>query len=399
MLIADDEPIVRDVLADSIRSEPAFELVGEASDATEAIAIADAQRPDVVLLDVDMPAGGGLEAAKGIKKCSPGSKMIALSGNGDRSTVLAMLEVGVVGYLIKGCPIDEIIRAVKRAPEGQGSLSPEVTSDIIDELSSQLAIQSQARKKQSLQEQRIRLALQDEKAFAMVFQPIVALRGRKLIGVEALARFAGPPTQTPDVWFADAAEVGLGDDLELVAVQKAAAAMRQLPSDVYLAVNVSPTTLAATAFHDLVSRVNGGQLVVEITEHARIADYDRLADAVSKLRCLGVRLAVDDAGSGFASLRHILNLDPDLIKLDMTLINGIDLDRSKQALAAGLISFAEKSDTTIVAEGIESDAELGALIKLGVGFGQGWLLGRPAPQPGAKPPREQSALASLSNSG
>lgn len=113
-------------------------------------------------------------------------------------------------------------------------------------------------------------------------------------------------------------------------------------------------------FRKLVSQVEGGRLVVELTEHARIEDYDRLAGAVDKLRALGMRLAVDDAGAGFASLRHILNLNPELIKLDLTLIRDIHLDRSKQALAAGLISFAEKIGATIIAEGIERAVEITA---------------------------------------
>ena len=121
--------------------------------------------------------------------------------------------------------------------------------------------------------------------------------------------------------------------------------------------------------------------MIEVTEHAPIADYKRLNAAVDTLRALGVRFAVDDAGAGFASLRHILRLAPDFIKLDRTLINGIQSDRSRQALAAGLISFAERIDATIIAEGIEKLAELNMLASLGVGHGQGFFLARPGPLP------------------
>jgi EAL domain-containing protein (putative c-di-GMP-specific phosphodiesterase class I) len=121
--------------------------------------------------------------------------------------------------------------------------------------------------------------------------------------------------------------------------------------------------------------------VIEVTEHAPIGDYKRLNAAVNRLRALGVRFAVDDAGAGFASLRHILRLAPDFIKLDRTLIEGIESDRSRQALAAGLISFADKIDATIIAEGIERSAQVEALEELGVGYGQGFFIARPGPLP------------------
>ena len=131
----------------------------------------------------------------------------------------------------------------------------------------------------------------------------------------------------------------------------------------------------------LFSDDEAGRLVVEITEHAPVDDYDQLKKALDPLRERGLRLAVDDAGAGFASLRHILNLAPDIIKLDRTLIDRIDEDCSRQALAAGLISFADKIDAAIVAEGIEREEEVHALDELGVGFGQGYFFARPGPLP------------------
>ena len=381
VMIADDDPAVRGLLAELVRSEPAFELVGAVADATEAIAFAAAEQPDVVLLDVRMPGGGGLAAAKGIARRSRGSKMIALSGQGDRATVLEMLQAGVMSYLVKGGTTDEIVETIKRAADGGSSLSSEVTGEIIDELNGQLSVQARAQGRHAARKKRIQQAIEDEGALEMVFQPIVALHGRKVVGREALARFKGPPQRTPDVWFAEATEVGLAVELELAAVREAFEAFRDFPRGVYLSVNVSPTTLMNAGFRKLVSQMEGGRLVAEVTEHARIEDYGHLAGAVDELRAFGMRLAVDDAGAGFASLRHILNLNPELIKLDLTLIRDIHLDRSKQALAAALISFAEKSGAAIIAEGIETAAELKALVGLGVGYGQGYLLGRPAPLP------------------
>jgi EAL domain-containing protein (putative c-di-GMP-specific phosphodiesterase class I) len=220
----------------------------------------------------------------------------------------------------------------------------------------------------------------EEGVLSMVFQPICTLSG-ETVGAEALARFACEPQQGPERWFAEAADAGLLLELEIAAAGMALEALPSLPNALYLAINVSPATLAATAFLQLLEQSDGARVVLEITEHAPIDNYEAVTESLTALRALGVRVAVDDAGAGFASLRHILHLDPDFIKLDRTLISGIDSDRSLQALAAGLISFAEKIDAPIIAEGIERKQEVDMLVELGVRLGQGYLFARPAPLP------------------
>ncbi len=381
ILIAEDDVNLREAFVELVRNEPSFELVGAAEDALQAIELAALELPDVALLDVRMPGGGGEAAAKGIRACSPDTELLAISALYDRATVQGMLQAGVGGYLVKGGSSEEIVEALKRAAAGQGSLSSEVTRDIIQALSGQLRVSSRASETRRVSKARIRHAVQDKTAFAMVFQPIVALRGGTVVGAEALARFTGPPRRAPNIWFAEAARVGLGVQLELAATQKALEAAHELPRSVYLTINVSPTTLAEPRLRELVAEEGGERLVAEITEHALVQDYDRVSGDLAKLRALGMRIAVDDAGAGFASLRHILNLSPELIKLDLTLIRDIDRDRSKQALAAGLISFAQKSGATVIAEGIERAPEVNTLVQLGVDYGQGYFLGRPAPLP------------------
>ena len=159
----------------------------------------------------------------------------------------------------------------------------------------------------------------------------------------------------------------------------------ELPPGVHLAVNGSPAVFTSDRFADLITTQIARRLVIEVTEHAPIGDYQSLTSALAPVRARGVRLAIDDAGAGFASLQHILRLGPEFIKLDMGLIRGIHRDRSQQALAAGLISFAEKIGATIVAEGIEVEEELEALYSLGVEFGQGYLFAQPGPLPLAQP--------------
>jgi EAL domain-containing protein (putative c-di-GMP-specific phosphodiesterase class I) len=162
-------------------------------------------------------------------------------------------------------------------------------------------------------------------------------------------------------------------------VRAAVARFADLPAQAYLSVNVSPATVVTGRVGEVVAEVPGERLVVELTEHARVADYDELADALKPLRTRGARVAVDDAGAGFAGLVHILRLVPDIIKLDIGLTRGIDQDPVRRALALSLVGFARDTGAGIVAEGIETAQELEALRDLGITWGQGYFLARPGP--------------------
>lgn len=214
----------------------------------------------------------------------------------------------------------------------------------------------------------------------VVFQPIVRLDSLDVVGVEALSRFDGDPP-TPDLWFRDATRVGLGAALELASLRLALAAVPALPEHVYVAINGSPDSISRFANLELPDHVPYHRLVVEITEHAPIADYDLLQSGLGPLRSRGVRVAIDDAGAGYSSFRHILSVQPDLIKLDISITRGIDSDPSRRALASSFVSFATEIGATLVAEGVETPAEVEALRLLGVGTAQGYLFARPGPPP------------------
>jgi EAL domain-containing protein (putative c-di-GMP-specific phosphodiesterase class I) len=213
----------------------------------------------------------------------------------------------------------------------------------------------------------------------IVFQPVVELSAGTVQGVEALSRFDIEPIHAPDFWFDAAWKTGLGLELELAAVRAAVRETASLPSDLFLAVNLSPQVAVSASFQELLPSLPLQGLVVEITEHAEVEDYQELAELAKMLRKGGGRLAIDDVGAGFASLRHILRLDPDVIKLDVSLTRGVDADRRRRALASGLVSFAAELGCSIVSEGIETEAELEALRSLGVRYGQGYFLSRPSP--------------------
>ncbi|MGZ8697379.1 MAG: EAL domain-containing protein [Gaiellaceae bacterium] len=378
VLVADDEPVVLAALAELVETEETLELVGSAKDAQEAIEVAVREHPDVALLDVKMPAGGGPRAAREIRIGSLQTRVVALSAYEDRTSVLEMLRAGAVGYLVKGTRAAEIVKMVHNVTRGDVVLSSEVMGDILEELTGRLRIEGEEEDLLKAQSERIRDVL-DNGRLSMVFQPIVDLEAEVVVGFEALARFPFAPDRPTETWFTEAAATGLRLELELAAVKAALEVLPEAPVGPYLSVNAMPDTLASDGLAELLAAAPADRLVLEITEHAPVRDYEALNTAMQRMRGRGVRLAVDDAGSGFASLRHILQLAPDIIKIDIALTRNVYKDPARRALAAGLISFAAELGATIVAEGIQSRQELDALRELGVRYGQGFYLGRPAP--------------------
>lgn len=305
MLIADDEAEVRSAPADLIGSEEHLELVGAAGDADEAIELATGTRPDVALVDVKMPGGGGPRATREILRTSPQTRVLALSAYEDRRTVLEMLGAGAVGYLVKGTAPEEIVRAIDRAVRGQTSVSSEVMAGVVHELTAQLKREELRVEERRAKVDRIRRVL-DGEGMSMVYQPIFDLHTHTVVGMEALARFSLEPERGPAEWFAEAAEVGLTTDIELVALTMAIGDLSRIPDEAYLSLNTSHRTAMSERILEVIDDASGPRLVIEITEHEPVEDYDALLTALDRLRKRGARVAIDDAGAGFASLKHTL---------------------------------------------------------------------------------------------
>jgi EAL domain-containing protein (putative c-di-GMP-specific phosphodiesterase class I) len=214
------------------------------------------------------------------------------------------------------------------------------------------------------------------RAFYAVFQPIVELVDHRVTAYEALTRFTdGTP---PEVRFAEATEHGLGVALEAAAIEAALQAAGALPVPAAICLNAPPALVLDRERVQSFMEIAPQPIILELTEHARIEDYEALREALVSYGA-GVRLAIDDAGAGYASLRHILELRPAFVKLDLSIVRGIEADPVRQALVSGLVYFAGKTGSELIAEGVETDAEADILIDLGIRFGQGFLLGRPAP--------------------
>jgi EAL domain-containing protein (putative c-di-GMP-specific phosphodiesterase class I) len=221
------------------------------------------------------------------------------------------------------------------------------------------------------------MRLVERDSVAVAYQPIMDVRAQRCLGIEALARFP-KPFGPPDLTLAAAKTVGLGLELERLAIREAWKILPALAPEQFLALNVSPDALVELARRaNLRDDLPLSQLVVEITEHAAVASYAPLHSEIAPLRRQGLRIAVDDAGAGYASLRHVLELRPDFIKVDRSLIHGIADDHAQRVAVSAFLSLALDLGSTVVAEGVERPADLSTVADLGLQAAQGYLLGKP----------------------
>ncbi len=229
----------------------------------------------------------------------------------------------------------------------------------------------------------------------VVLQPIVDLATGHRVGAEALSRFPASWQKAPDVCFAEAHSIGLGDDLEVLALERAAAHLSHVTG--YVSMNVSPATLLTAGCTQLLGKLPLDRVLLELSEHDRVDDYGVLTATLAPLREQGLRLAIDDVGAGFSSLRHIVLTAPDVIKLDRTLIDGVSHDPILKTLVRSLVDFGHGCDARVVAEGVETSMDADVLRTLEVDYGQGWFFGRPGPPEALSSPSDHDhATAVLS---
>ena len=221
-------------------------------------------------------------------------------------------------------------------------------------------------------------AMLDGQAISVFQQPIHDLASGLPLGVECLARFPNTNRRGPEAWFEDAALVGLSTALEMTAVRCALDTLSQLPQGFYAAINASPRTILTGELLRALEGHGPADLVIEVTETEQVDDYPALFAALDALRA-HARIAIDDVGTGYAGLRHVIDLKPDILKLDMAITRDIHADPARRAITAAMVQFAREIGCKLVAEGIESQAELDVLRELGVDCGQGYLFARPLP--------------------
>ena len=377
VMLADDEEDVLDVMTDLMTSDPAIDVVGRAQDTKQAIDLARAATPDVALVDVRMPGGGGAVAARGIRRDSPPTRVVAVSADSQPEAIIAMLDAGATGYVGKEEPVEQILRAVHRAVDGKASIAVSSLASMTERLVER-GTEGTSRERR-IAADRIARAIEGP-ALDMVYQPIVGLFQGEIAGLEALARFRGTPRhRPPQAWFAEAASVGLLAELELAAIELALGEIDRVPEGTFLSVNLSPETVCSPELPALLGD-RAERVVLEMTE-GPLGDEQRVLACLGSLRERGTRLAIDDVGAGYAGLGRVVILSPDFIKLDRSVVAGVATDPSRRSLIQRLMSFSDDVGIAVIAEGVETQADLEELRMLSVPFGQGFHLGRPGPMP------------------
>ena len=369
VLVVDDDPGFRSALAELLSIDPRLRVVGIAADAGEGVTMVQSLRPSVCLCDVRLPGGGGEVVAAAARRSAPETRVVALSAYDDPTTIMGMLRAGAISYIVKGTAGDEVLDSVHRAIRGQASM-PAVAATAVG---AELRGRAEQTRDQAISLHRVL----DRGLMSVVFQPIVDLRNREPIAFEALCRFNAAPHRPPDQWFADAAAHDLGLEFELRAISLALDHLDHLPDGCALHLNVSPGVVMRPELAALLRQAPQERLILEITEHTHIDDYPALTAVLAPIRAAGVRLGVDDAGSGFSSMSHIVNLEPDIIKVDISLVRDIHLNKMRRAMVGALAEFARQAGPLVVAEGVEVEEERSVLVSLGVTAAQGYLFGRP----------------------
>jgi EAL domain-containing protein (putative c-di-GMP-specific phosphodiesterase class I)/FixJ family two-component response regulator len=384
VVIVDDEPANVTLLERMLQSVGVPELHG-VTDPRAAVRRCLDVNADLLLLDLHMPGHDGFAVLEELQTALPADSFLpVLVLTADVTTKVRdrALHAGATDFLTKPLDRIEVILRVRNLLQTRALYIDVQTRNatLTAELAHRRAEEHRAEQEHQAKQARID-AMLEHGTYHMVFQPVIDLATGHTVGAEALARFTSQPPRPPNEWFDEAHLVGRNLELEIAAVAAALDQFDQLPPEAFLAVNISPEAATSPQLAAVLQAVPPGRVVLELTEHTRIDDYAGLLSALAPLRAKGVRIAVDDAGAGYAGLHHVLRLEPDLVKLDIALIQDIDRDPAKRALATALVAFASETDATIVAEGIETADELATLQRLGITCGQGYHIARPGPLP------------------
>ncbi len=374
VLVVDDNPANVALLA-AILSDIGVQRVHASTDPRRVAGLLPELNPDLILLDLHMPHLDGHQVLEQVVRFAGGRYLpvLVLTADATSDARDRALAHGARDFLTKPFDNDEAaLRIANLLETRQLYAALRGTGD------SDLSLRGYRDAELGRTHERVSAALRDTSAFAIAYQPVLDLATLEAVGHEALSRFSATHPRGPAGWFSDAFDVGLGIDLEQLAVVRALPFLRWAGgSDDFLAVNMSPASVLALPGRHVFPSELCPRLVVELTEHVPIEDYSAIHRALAQPRDAGLRIAADDLGAGYAGFRHLVSLEPDIIKLDISLVTGLDRSSTQRALASALVAFARDVGAVVVAEGIETSAELAVLQDLGVSWGQGYYLGRP----------------------
>jgi EAL domain-containing protein (putative c-di-GMP-specific phosphodiesterase class I)/DNA-binding NarL/FixJ family response regulator len=387
VLVAEDEPQVRDVLAAVIGTDDDLELIGAVEETEGAITMAAAERPDVALVDVRMPGGGGIRAAREIVRRSSSTKVIALSAFEDAETILTMLRAGARYYVAKSDPTDDILAAIHRAAEDDDQADNEIERIVraFDDWKDRRKGRPEI---DELRRARVTQALHPD-GTGVRFQPILDLVSGEVVGEEALPLVNDDPERSPSALVADAKEVGMLASLEASLIHSALDELNLLPQGRWVAVTISAESLGSAEVVEALTAAPERGLVLQFSELGPREDRAGLAQELPRWRAHGIRVALDDVGPGIESIRTLVTLRPDLLKLDPTLIRGAEDDLARQRLVRSLVLVAADLGCEVIAKAVDSPATAETMIRLGVRWGEGAALEMLEPAlPGGSPRME-----------
>jgi DNA-binding NarL/FixJ family response regulator len=372
-MVADDEESVVDVLRVLIGSDPSLRFVGAAHDAEDAIELASRERPDVALVDVRMPGGGGLRATREIARRCSSTKVVALSAHEDSDTVIGMISAGASAYVPKGDSTEKILRTIHRAIDAD-YVAAEPQSQ------PQLTVISPMLPRRTHQSTAVARAILDG-AITAEFEPIADLATGRIVGLDARPRAATLPHRSYDTWLADAEAADLLVDMEVAAFRASLSALPLIPEDLFLEFEVTPSTASEGRFRRAIRRPIASRIVLGFSPLVP-ADDELAAEPrgiLSSLRERGVRIAARDVGPGFIGIRRLAHLSPELARLDETLVRPLGRSFSSHSVVAALVACASDQGTRLIAPGVESEEQLDELGNLGVDLVQGPIVGEPIP--------------------
>lgn len=369
VLIVNDDPMILRALAHLLERSP--HVVVPCLTPHEAIRHISNGDVRVVVSDVTMPEMSGIELLRMIRQHDPDLPVVLVTGQPDLKTAAEAIEYGAFMYLVKPVKPETFVRTVERAARLYRLAQ---TKREAITLFGDGAVESE----------RVGLEMNFERALNrmwIAFQPIVRASDQTIFGYEALLRSEEPSMPGPSPIIHAAERLGALNRLGRAVRKRAADSMSKANRSYALFVNLHPRDLLDPDLHDARSALNSiaGRVVLEITERAAITDVENARAIVIGLRKQGFRIAVDDLGAGYAGLSSFAVLEPEFVKLDMTLIRDVDTSTVKQKLVRSLASLCADMGLHVIAEGVETPAERDAVIDLGCDLLQGYLFARPGP--------------------
>ena len=367
VMIVDDEPITARGYARALTA--AGYKVTLASAGREGAALAKTKRFDAVVSDIAMPDMDGLALLRDIRQTDLDVPMIFMTGSPALETALEAIEYGAFRYLLKPVPLDQLLGVVNRAVAVHKLARVRREATLVHELEGKpIGDRAGLEAKFTSAVEKLWVAA----------QPIVSWSGRRTIAYETLLRTDEPTLRSPLDFFDAAERLGRAAELGRIIRQHIARLLRETPP-AQLFVNLHPADLEDEELYaeDGALTPFASQVVLEITERAALDGIHELGTRVRRLRSLGYRIAIDDLGAGYAGLTSFAQLEPEVVKVDMSLVRGIDRSPVKQKLVRSIISLCTELGIQLVAEGIETPEERDMLVTLGADLCQGYLFAKP----------------------